>query len=245
MSPSKDDVQIGDVNQGFTLIGIDNELPGIENAALYFQGGHNGATVVGNKIVANGDNGLLTEFGATNSNFLIELNEFAGKTFLGNSPGGCGFGNQFSEPNVPRQLVVISGGSGGGNHSDITFTDNVVTGTAGGPNPDPDCVNNGEQGNTLVTIDAVRATIDQNIFAGTTARFGTELRARGPDTVIHANRFRSDGLSDANCYVFIQEITSRLGAIRGRNTFDTKAAVDPRPNATSGSICPGRRIPGR
>ncbi|MCA9068753.1 MAG: hypothetical protein KDA84_07510, partial [Planctomycetaceae bacterium] len=38
-------VQIGDTGQGFTILGIDNGFPGIENAALYFQGGHSNAVI--------------------------------------------------------------------------------------------------------------------------------------------------------------------------------------------------------
>ena len=56
--------EIGGVGQGFTIVGIDNGSPGIENAAVYFQGNHSNAQVLDNEIVANGDAGLMTEFGA-------------------------------------------------------------------------------------------------------------------------------------------------------------------------------------
>ena len=97
-------------------------------------------------------------------------------------PGGNGFSNQFTLPNVPRQLAVISGGSGGGNTSNVTFTNNVITGTSGGTNASGD-----PQGNTLVTIDSNGATITGNQFMGTTSRFATSLRARGPNTTINGN----------------------------------------------------------
>ena len=230
ISPNVDGVQIGDVDQGFTIIGIDNGNPGVENAAVYFDGDHTGAGVIGNKIVAAGDHGLLTEFGLTITDFEIRENEFAGTTFF--PPPGTG--NQFEVPNVPRQLVVMGGGAGGGNTSDITFSDNLITGTSGGVNLDGD-----QQGNTQVTIDAVGAVIHDNVFLGTTTGFGTSLRARGPDTDIARNTFDDAGLSDSACYIFVQEVGDTLGKIRGRNTFvDRQAIVDPAPNETTGAICP-------
>ncbi|MCA9950784.1 MAG: hypothetical protein KDE48_14135, partial [Anaerolineales bacterium] len=105
-------LQIGDTGQGFTIVGIDNGTPGIENAAVYFQGSHSGAVVRDNEIQANGDAGLLTEYGATIDSFVIDANEFSGQTFVGAEPGDCGFSNQFTAPNVPRQLVVMGNGGG-------------------------------------------------------------------------------------------------------------------------------------
>jgi hypothetical protein len=230
IAPNLDGVQIGDIDQGFTIIGIDNGNPGIENAAVYFQGNHAGAGVLGNEIIANGDHGLLTEFGVTITDFEIRENEFAGTTFF--PPPATG--NQFEVPNVPRQLVVMGGGAGGGNTSDITFSNNLITGTSGGVNLDGD-----QQGNTQVTIDAVGAVIHDNVFLGTTTGFGTSLRARGPDTDIAGNTFDDAGLSDSACYIFVQEVGDTLGKIRGRNTFvDRQAIVDPAPNETTGAICP-------
>ena len=84
-------VQIGDTDQGFTIIGIDNGSPGIENAAIYFKGGHSNVIICGNAIVANGDLGLLTEYGAAITGFLIDNNVFSGNTFVGENPAGEGF----------------------------------------------------------------------------------------------------------------------------------------------------------
>lgn len=230
--PNVDDVQIGDAGKGFTIVGIDNGSPNIQNAAVYFQGDHARARVSGNKIVANGDEGLLTEFGATVSDVEIIQNEFAGTTFF-RPPAGEGFRRQFSLPNVPRQLVAMGGGSGGGNTSDITFRDNLITGTTGGVNPGGD-----EQGNTQVTIDAVGAVIENNRFLGTATRFGTSLRARGSDTQIAGNTFDDSGLSGSACYIFVEDIGARLAQIRARNTFAGRATVEPAPSGTGGLICP-------
>lgn len=233
-------VQIGDAGQGFTINGIDNGNPAIENAALYFQGSHGGARILDNKIVAVGDHGLLTEFAATISDFLIAGNVFAGKTFIGDTPAGCGFSQQFSLPNVPRQLVVMGGGAGGGNTSEVTFEDNLAVGTAGGPNPACGAFNPSfEQGNTLVTLDAAGARIQDNRFDGTTARFGTSLRARDPDSRIRRNDFGSGGQTPTACYVFVQETGEKLKRIAGRNSFDRATALLPDGNATTGSICVG------
>jgi hypothetical protein len=166
--------------------GIDNGAPGIENAAIYFQGNHDGATIQGNEIEAAGDHGFLTEYGAEISDFLIDSNKFTGQTFIGTNPAGNGFGDQFSLANVPRQLVVMGGGPNGVKTSNVTFTNNEILGTAGGKN-----VANQEQGNTLVTIDSDNAIIQNNTFAGTTSRFATQLRARRPGTSITGNVFDS------------------------------------------------------
>ena len=125
-------VTIGGTSKGFTINGIDNASPGIESAAVYLQGNHTGTTIRGNVINANGDEALLSEFGATVSGLTIDANAFGGKTFTGTNPAGDGFSAQFTLANVPRQLVIIGGGSGGGNTSNVTFTNNQITGTAGG-----------------------------------------------------------------------------------------------------------------
>jgi nitrous oxidase accessory protein NosD len=186
IDPNVNGVKIGSLGRGFTIVGIDNGAPGIENAAIYFQGDHVGATIQGNEIEAAGDHGFLTENGAKISDFLIDSNKFTGQTFLGPNPAGNGFGDQFSLANVPRQLVVMGGGPNGVNTANVTFTNNEILGTAGGKN-----VANQEQGNTLVTIDSDNAIIQNNTFAGTTSRFATQLRARRPGTSITGNVFDS------------------------------------------------------
>lgn len=55
------DVTIGGAGAGFTINGIDNDNPAVENAAVYLQGAHDNITIQGNDIVANGDAGLMSE----------------------------------------------------------------------------------------------------------------------------------------------------------------------------------------
>ncbi len=109
-------VQIGGVGQGFTIVGIDNGAPGVENAAVYFQGSHSNAVVRDNEVVANGDHGLVTEFGATISGFIIDDNEFSGQTFLGAMPGGCGAFAKPSQaglrPKLPYKKCMTTFGRG-------------------------------------------------------------------------------------------------------------------------------------
>ena len=222
-------LQIGGVGQGFTINGLDNTSPGIESAAIYFQGSHSNAQIRDNEIVAAGDEGLLTEYGATISGFVIDGNEFSGTTFTG-TPGGQGFSQQFSLANVPRQLVVMGGGLGGGNTSNITFTNNVISGTAGGINPlggagqcaSPPC----EQGNNLVTIDSNGATITGNTFMGTTTRYGVSFRARGPSTTISGNTFDSTGLTATCGQTFQQSIGVDVATVASANTFDKGVYVN-------------------
>ncbi|MBZ0268541.1 T9SS type A sorting domain-containing protein [bacterium] len=211
-------LQIGGVGQGFTILGIDNGAPGVENAAVYFQGPHSNAQILDNEIVANGDHGLLTEYGAVISGFVIDGNEFSGQTFVGANPAGLGFGDQFTLPNVPRQLCVMGGGTGGGNTSNTTFINNVVSGTAGGTNTLAQ-----EQGNTLATIDSNGATITGNTFAGTTTRYATSLRARGPSTTISGNNFDSTGIQaplGATAHVYHKLTGETSQDIALNNTYD-------------------------
>lgn len=179
------DVTIGGTGHGFIINGYDGLNPGIETAAVYLQGDHSNITIQDNEIVANGDAGLQGEWSAVLTGLLIDGNTFSGQTFVGTVPGGEGFGNQFSDANVPRQLVVLGGN--GQNASNITFTNNIVSGTAGGINS-----NGNQQGNTLVTIDAENSLISGNSFTGYTNRFGGQLRVReGGDTVV-GNDFSSE-----------------------------------------------------
>ena len=195
---------------GFTVLG-NNGNGAIENAAIYLQGAHTGITIQNNVIEARGDAGLLSEYGAAVSNVLIDGNEFTGQTFTGAEPEGFGFATQFNVGNnVPRQLVTIGGN--GQNTSDITFTNNVVSGTAGGINAALQ-----EQGNTLVTIDAANSTISDNEFTGYTNRYATALRAREANTEISGNTFDATvNGADWLAAVYAEETT---GSTLDPNTF--------------------------
>lgn len=233
VAPGVNGVEIGGPGSGFTIQGVDNLSPGIESAAVYFQGNHSIVTVRDNEIVAAGDSGLSTEFGAVNSAYLIQDNVFSGQTFTGPTPAGNGFAQQFTLPNVPRQLVVMGGGAGGGSTSSVSFIGNQVTGSAGGINGTGQ-----EQGNNLVTIDTNGGTISGNTFAGTTTRFGVSFRARGPNTVISGNTFVSTGLEaltlglPATGHLFVQSTGADLATLAAANTFDKGVYV----NATTGTL---------
>jgi hypothetical protein len=223
--------------EGFTILGIDNGTPGIENAAVYVKGIHSNTVIQDNEIVAQGDAGLLSEWGATVSAFIIDGNIFSGQTFLGSEPGGCGFGQQFTEPNVPRQLVAMGNGGGNAasaNATNITFTNNQIVGTAGGPSTVVGCEVTG-QGNTLVTLDVANSAIENNTFDGETTRFGTSLRVRRPDTTIANNTFLSDGLGMFTGHVFFQNAsTFNMGDLVADNDLDK--GVYGNPAATAGTL---------
>lgn len=183
-----DGVEIGAVGQGFTIIGYDVATPGIEHAAIYFQKAHANAKIVGNDIRADGEGGLLTEFGFANTDFLISDNIFSGQTFTGATVAEAGFGDQFTVNNVPRALVFI----GGNDKTGIVFENNEVTGTAGGPKE-----TSGDLfGNILVTIDAENSSITGNTFSGLTYNFA--LRARDANTDIEDNTFDNTGGGNTN-----------------------------------------------
>lgn len=210
-----DNVTLGGPNQGFTINGYDSPSPGLEYAAVYVQAVRNNITVRGNEIIANGEAGLLTEFGQAVNNFVIDANVFSGKTFTGAEAGDCGFGGQFDNPNVPRQVVNINAGSG------VTFTSNTITGIAGSTSTVASCTTWG-QGNTVVTIDANNVVIRGNSFLGTTFRFGSHLRARGINTSISCNTFDNTGLGIAATHIVFN---AGLTALTGGASPNTLAGV--------------------
>jgi hypothetical protein len=220
VASGSDGVQIGDVGQGFTIVGVDNGDPAIENAAIYLQGAHTNLSILDNEVVANGEAGLLSEYGASISDILIDGNTFSGQTFVG-QPAGDGFGSQFTLANVPRQLVTLGCGAGCTTATAVTFTNNQITGIAGGMAPEGN-----EQGNTLVTIDAEDAVVTGNTFAGTTTRFATSLRTRGPNTTITGNVFDASGLASLVGHVYLQSIGTSTTTAMGANTFDRAVTVD-------------------
>jgi VCBS repeat-containing protein len=182
LAPGADNVKIGSIGHGFTIVGIDGN-GAIEKAAIYVQGDHHDLTVQGNVVTANGDEALLTEYGAAVNGFTIDSNTFNGQTFSGANPSGT-VSHQFDvDSNFPRGLVVIgNGGSGPWTTQRIYFTNNTVSGTAGGVATDGTPI-----GNTLVTIDADNSTIHHNTITGFTDGNGYALRARGPNTNITEN----------------------------------------------------------
>lgn len=191
---------------GFKVVGFDGS-PGIETAAIYLQGAHNGITITNNNVVANGDAGLMCEGGPVVTNVLVDHNEFSGKTFVGTNPAGNGFAAQFSLVDVPRQLVVLSHNTGAGvpsGVSNVTFTNNLISGTAGGISVTDDTgapAAPHAQGNTLVTIDAQNSTISGNDFTGFTNRFATQLRVREENTDVTGNSFSNNAGGNLGVYV--------------------------------------------
>ncbi|SDL66874.1 hypothetical protein [Maricaulis salignorans] len=229
VDPNAGAVQIGATGQGFTVQG-NNGNGAIENAAIYLQGDQDGITIQGNIIEARGDAALLSEYAAAVTNLLIDNNEFTGQTFEGAQPSDNGFATQFDVGNnVPRQLVTIGGN--GQNASDITFTNNTVSGTAGGTNA------GGEQGNTLVTIDAENSVIEDNLFTGFTARYATALRAREDNTDIRNNVFDGETAGSPNTGAIYVD-TPLPGTIEG-NTYITDTGERTFESVAGGQIIRG------
>ncbi len=181
IAPSVDGVTI----QGFKVVGIDNVSPGIESAAIYLDGAHSNIEIRDNEVVANGDLALVTEYGAALNDIVIDGNEFSGQTFSGATTGA---GNQFEQPNVPRPLVFI-GTNGDATHSShVEFTNNVVSGTAGGLSTSGGV----PTGNMLVNIDVPNSVVSGNSFTGFTTGNGTQLRVREENTDVTDNSFTND-----------------------------------------------------
>ncbi|WP_113911944.1 calcium-binding protein [Roseovarius dicentrarchi] len=186
--------------EGLTIIGI-NGNGAIEKAAVYIQGANTGLRVIDNDVVARGDAGLMSEYGSGVTNAEVDGNIFSGITFVGTDPQSSAtnsFNGQFDVGNdFPRQLVVLSngGGSGPSANDNITFSNNIVSGTTGGISS----VTGSPFGNNLVTIDASNSTISENEFTGFTGAFTAALRSRRDDTSIDNNVF---DLSEGGQFAF-------------------------------------------
>lgn len=227
VTPGVNDLTIGDTGKGLTIIGIDGP-PGLEKAAVYFQLAHANVVVRDNEIRANGDAGLMTEYNALIHNFTIDGNTFSGQTFLGTTPAGLGFAEQFTLANVPRQLVVMGGGAGGTNGTNVSFSNNLVIGAAGGLNSD-----GLEQGNTLVTIDADNSTCTGNTLAGVTTRYATSLRCRRPGAGISGNTFSTTGLGSLCGHLLLQN-NAITDALVAANSFDRACYIESPAGGTVG-----------
>lgn len=175
LTPGSDNTQIGDIGHGFHIIGFDGTDVNQEKATIYIQA-TSGSSIIGNEITAAGEDAILSEYGSAITNLTIDSNTIDGTTFAGSNPD--------TGSNAARNLVYVSGASGGANKQNIVFTNNIVTGVSGGYT-----ISGQEQGNSLVTIDAAGATITGNTFAGTTTYGSDALRGRGTNTVVTGNTF--------------------------------------------------------
>ena len=201
-----DGAVIGETGHGFTLVGFDN-VPGSEVGALYVQGTHNNLKIEGNDIVAKGDSALTFQFNAVSgTNILINNNIFSGKTFVGDFPGT---GNQFTVPNVARQVIVIGNGpSNPVTIFNLQFTNNQITAISGATQA-------GEtRGNLLATIDVDGVTVTGNTFAGVTPSRAA-FRARRPDLVLTGNTFNT---TNVGSLLDIQNNTTPLSSLVSANT---------------------------
>ena len=176
--------------KGFTIEGI-NGNGSLEKAAVYVRGNNEGLNILDNELIAKGDSALTSEFGGALKNTFIDGNIFSGKTFVGEDPDVSSTVQFDPDNNFPRQLVVL--GNGGGLDqsisTDVTFSNNIVSGTAGGATGTPSV----PFGNNLVTIDVSGALITGNTFIGITGNNVAALRSRRDDTEISDNVFDQSG----------------------------------------------------
>lgn len=233
LTSGRNGVVIGTIGHGFTVKGIDGP-PGVEFAAIYLTGAQTNISIEGNIIEARGDAALMGEYNAANTNIVINGNEITGKTFVGDNPGGIGFGAQYSLPNVPRQLVVFGGGAGTTNTQSFTFTNNILSGICGGMSITD---NNGNpidptpQGNTLASLEfaGTNNIIAGNTFSGSTTRYAEALRMRGPgDYTITGNTFNGSypvtmTAQTSNPSIGLDRIQN---ALPPANTFDKYVVVN-------------------
>ena len=215
-------VTLGLPGQGFTINGYDTPAPGLEESAIYVNGTNGDVTIQDNIINANGEAGLLWETGSTNGNVDVSFNTFGGQTFVGD-PAECGFANQFTVHNVPRQLVVFNPAT----YGTLEIGENTFTGVTGGFNPAGGC----EQGNWSMTVDAGNAMVHHNIFNGTTTRFAGSLRTRGTGTSVFCNTFMNANLASPtvthmffNPVIFAGASPANVTELMMMNIFDDYGA---------------------
>src|SRR5690606_21200153 len=120
--------------------------------------------------------------------------------------------DQWNVDNVPRGLVYFGNAAA---QSGITFTNNQVTGSAGGLDGNDDA-----RGNTLVTIDVPDSVVSGNDFSGYTTGAGYQLRTRASDTEVTDNDFGDGeggnvGFLDVKCGTFTgNEVDTSGGVVR-------------------------------
>ena len=173
---------------GFTVIvGIDNRA--IENAAVYLQGAHDSIAILGNEVVANGDGGLRADFGIRSPTWTSTSISSPARPSP-RQPGGTGFGSSSTPANVPRQLSP-SAGQRGRIGSNVAFTNDQVTGTAGGISSTTSNPLWQQPG------DDRRPRLDHlgNSFTGYTTGTGYALRARSLHTHITNNSIEDGAAS--------------------------------------------------
>ncbi|MCW5891198.1 MAG: hypothetical protein KIT14_11690 [bacterium] len=126
LSPGMNGVEIGGPAGGFTIHGVDDLSPGIESATVYLQGNHSLVTVRDNEIVAAGDAGFQTEFGATVSGLVFQGGSF-GLCLPGDSTGNVATCNRITgHDDLPYDVGVSADAAAS------TVRDDAIAGNATG-----------------------------------------------------------------------------------------------------------------
>lgn len=195
----------GGIIKGLKVIGFDSPSAASEMAAVFYRNTGAGSNAATNQIledswlVADGEYAILTDAIANVQNLTIRNNKITGKTFVGQYPGT---GNQFSVPNVPRQLVVVQSAN-----LNVSFTGNTIEGITGGVLADGITVSF----NTACTVDPVGAVIQNNVVKGVHG-YGYGIRARGANAVVQNNTVHSYGMFSSNGFLI-----SGSGATNSQN----------------------------
>jgi hypothetical protein len=162
-------------------------------------------------IEANGEYAILSDAGVAVGNITIKNCLISGQTFLGANPAS---GNQFSVPNVPRQLVAFQSVN-----LPITFKDNSIQGVTGG------LTTLGAMSfNSAVTIDAPNSLVTGNTINGTHG-YGYALRVRGAGSTA-SNNVNYAIAPKSNSGFLIGPTGSQVGGLTvGSNASVTKLMV--------------------
>jgi hypothetical protein len=205
--------------ENMTVEGFDGVSPAVEYAAIYVRNAGNGAPAASNYVINNahviavGEYAILTDATPNIVNGEVSGCKISGKTFSGANPAT---GNQFSVPNVPRQLCVFQAQNTG----TMVFSNNEIIGETGGLT-----VDGIPSFNVGVTVDVPGAVVTSNSFNG---KFGTSyaLRVRTTAPTIENNTNVSRPPNENLGYFFIIDGTTLAGLNVGSNTSLTSSLVE-------------------
>jgi hypothetical protein len=183
----------GAVIRDVKVVGFDSSTPSNETAAVFFRNTGLGTNFAQNflmhdcHLVADGEYAILADSGASVGNGTVRNCLITGKTFTGSNPAT---GNQFSVPNVPRQLVVFQSVN-----LPITFKDNVIKGITGGLT-----VDGVASYNSAITCDAANSVVTNNLIDGTHG-YGYALRVRNATSTVQNNVNKAIGVNANSGYL--------------------------------------------
>lgn len=206
VSNGVNDVVFGSVGHGFTVNAFSNSRSFLDTSAFLFAGNHTNIDVIGNRINANGDYGMLGR-GILND-IVVQHNQFNGQTFDSKVAFGAG-------SSVPVSLVLLDNG---GNVS-TNFRFNEIFGTAGGTD-----INDVTKGAHLVHVAGDKSTVSTNFIRAKTAGEGkAAIYVTGSNIVASDNTISV--LSELPVGIYMQNAGGKNNRMMQNKIFGTNVGT--------------------